>query len=91
MTLVLLIATYVVVTGAIVLAWARTPKDARVRYRLGLGMDGTTSRTTALVGYLVLADIFLFGGLGLEELRWAAIGGLAFTGFAGWTSMRSAL
>lgn len=90
MTLGVLIGAYAVATAAIILAWSKVPKDARVRYRLGLGLDGTTSPVTALLGYLGLADLFLLGGIFVEDLRVAAIGGVAFTAFAGWTSMRNA-
>ena len=90
MSLGILIGVYAIATPAIIFAWSRVPKDARVRYRLGLGLDGTTSAVTALVGYLAIADVFLLGGIFLEDLRAAAIGGVAFTAFAAWTSMRNA-
>jgi len=86
----ILVAVHVIATAAIVFAWSKVPKGGRVRYRLGLGLDGTTSAVTALVGYLALADLFLLGGLFVEDLRVAAIGGVVFTAFAGWTSMRNA-
>jgi hypothetical protein len=89
-TLGILIGIHVIATAAIIFAWSKVPKDARVRYRLGLGMDGTTSSITALVAYLGIADVFLLGGIFLEDLRAAAIGGVMFTGFAAWTSMRNA-
>ena len=90
MSLPLLIGVYVLATAAIIFAWSKVPKDARVRYRLGLGLDGTTSPVIALLGYLALADLFLLGGIFVDDLRAAAIGGIAFTAFAGWTSMRNA-
>lgn len=91
MSLVALIGIYVVVTVVVTALFLRLPKDARVRYRLGLGADGTTSRVFGLVGYLTIADIFLVGGLLAPNLRMAAIGGLLFTGLAGWNSARNAL
>ena len=90
MTLGILIGVYALATAAIILAWSKVPKDARVRYRLGLGLDGTTSPITALLAYLGLADLFFVGGLFVESLRVPAIGGVMFTGFAAWTSMRNA-
>ena len=90
MSLVLLFVVYAFATAAIVLAWSKVPKDARVRYRLGLGLDGTTSPVAALVGYMAIADLFLAGGIVAEDLRYAALGGIVFSALAASVSMRNA-
>ena len=89
MSLICLIGAYAIALVAIVLSWKKAPKEARVRYRFGLGLDTTSSPTVAMIVYMTIADLTLVFGLLQPDLRWWGVGLLLYTAYAGATALRN--